>query len=161
MPLPHIITSCSTGFDVTPQDVTLPMRRDLRTGMAVNTGYAHVVFSNRDVAARARQARHCKMMGNRYIECLPPSHHMVLPRQRPDEWRGPGGPHSWPGPVRRWWTLLQFLLLILLILLIIIIIILLLINHRQRRTQYMMMGPGSPRMPGPPPPMQQVCDLTF
>lgn len=85
-----------TGFDVTAANVTLPMRRDPRTGMLANTGYAHVVFPNREVAARARQARHCKMMGNRYIECLPPSHHMVLPRPRPEEW---AGPHSWPSPV--------------------------------------------------------------
>lgn len=106
----HMIAVCNhhfhiiiTGFDVSPHDVMLPMRRDVRTGMPVNTGYAHVVFANREVAARARQAQHCKMMGNRYIECLPPSHHMVLPRQpRPDEWpRGQAAPHSWPAPVWR------------------------------------------------------------
>lgn len=92
----------TSGFDVAPHDVTLPMRRDLRTGMPVNTGYAHVVFASREVASRARQARHCKMMGNRYIECLSPSHHMVLPRHqpRPDDWsRGQAAPQSWPQPV--------------------------------------------------------------
>lgn len=101
------------GFQVKHHDVILPMRADPRSGSVVNTGYAHVTFPTRDDAARARQARHCAMMGNRYIECLSPSHYMMLPRHaRQEEWRAhaPNGggvqrpPGGWKGggPVRGW-----------------------------------------------------------
>ena len=58
------------GFKLADDGVKLMTKSD-RSGERVNTGIAFVRFKDADEAAVAAAAQHRKMMGNRYIECIP------------------------------------------------------------------------------------------
>ena len=57
-------------FKLADDGVKLMTKSD-RSGERVNTGIAFVRFKDADEAAVAAAAQHRKMMGNRYIECIP------------------------------------------------------------------------------------------
>lgn len=59
-----------TDFTLADDGVKLMTKAD-RAGERVNTGIAFVRFKDADEAALAAAAQHRKMMGNRYIECIP------------------------------------------------------------------------------------------
>ena len=57
-------------FKLADDGVKLMTKAD-RSGERVNTGIAFVRFQDANEAALAAAAQHRKMMGNRYIECIP------------------------------------------------------------------------------------------
>lgn len=57
-------------FKLADDGVKLMTKAD-RSGERVNTGIAFVRFKDADEAALAAAAQHRKMMGTRYIECIP------------------------------------------------------------------------------------------
>lgn len=64
------ITTFFAGFNIGEKDVHLTSRVDSRSGQVTNTGYAYVQFGSSADAERAREVKHCAMMGSRYVECL-------------------------------------------------------------------------------------------
>jgi hypothetical protein len=68
-----LITACghlTADFKLADDGVKLMTKSD-RSGERVNTGIAFVRFRDAEEAAVAAAAQHRKMMGNRYIECIP------------------------------------------------------------------------------------------